>query len=172
MEREEGLRSVSVVSHSKPYRLQSPCFSCEIDKKILPRKINGTKTSQNNVEDAHEWKCKDEAVQIDLYKFLYGWHGQKWTSVLEISQGIRRRGGGGRVSWKGGEGRGEDNPEALKERHDWKDLRMNKLEYLNPCKTSKEATCPVEGMSEVVCVLELLCISTYVSGSPASIHKS
>lgn len=75
MEREEGLRSVSVVSHSKA--LPSQCFTCEIDKKILPRKINGTKTSQNNVEDTHEWKCKDEAIQIDLYKFLYGWRGQK-----------------------------------------------------------------------------------------------
>lgn len=51
----------------------------------------------------------------------------------------------GKLEGREGEGRRQrlpGNPEALKERHDWKDLRMNKLEYLKLCKTSKEATCP------------------------------
>lgn len=90
-------------------------------------------------------KCKDAAIQIDLYEFLYGWHGQKRTGVLEINPEIRSGRKGGRVSWKEGEGerrRLPGSPESLKERHDWKDLKMKKLEYLKLCKISKEATCP------------------------------
>lgn len=116
-------------------------------------------------------ECKDEAIQIDLYEFLYGWHGQKQTGVLEINPEIRSGRKGGRVSWKGGEGKRRSlpgSPEALKERHDWKDPRMKKLEYLKLCKISKEATCPCG----VVRVPELFCISAYVSGSTCSIHKN